>query len=372
MGRPPTPLGTAGEIWYDEDADGVTARCKYRDDAGRTRWIKRRRKSKTAARNALKEAIRDAEELAGTGPITRNTTVAALLTAWLDHHRTTPMPNGLMRAASTIEFYEAPAKRLTERVGKLRLFEATTAVLEQHLGEGTTAQWRADRKTLRLAFTYAVRMGAVAVNPVAETTTAPGPTMEPRALTADDVAAVRARIAEWQGASKFGPKRMPDLGHIVDVMLGTGLRIGDVLNLRWVDVDLEGDPPTVAAAVQKARGKRLTFVLPAFAADALRAQLARDLPSVDGVVFPTRTGTVQSRRNVSTRLREALAADESLSWVSSHNFRKTTGTLVERAYGIEAASKQLGHSGVAVTERHYVERAAVAPDTRAALDQLSR
>ena len=187
-----------------------------------------------------------------------------------------------------------------------------------------------------------------------------------------DVAAVRARIAEWQGASKFGPKRMPDLGHIVDVMLGTGLRIGDVLNLRWADVDLGADPPTVAAAVQKARGKRLTFVLPAFAADALRAQLARDLPSDDGIVFPTRTGTVQSRRNVSTRLREALAADESLSWVSSHNFRKTTGTLVERAYGIEAASKQLGHSGVAVTERHYVERAAVAPDTRAALDQLSR
>lgn len=371
MGRPPTPLGTAGEIWFDEDDSGVTARCKYRDDAGRTRWIKRRRRSKTAARNALKEAIRDIEEQAGTGPITRNTTVAALLEAWLDHHRSTPMSNGLMRAPSTIEFYEAPTKRLTDRIGKLRLFEATTAVLEQQLGDGTTAQWRADRKTLRLAFSYAVRMGAVDVNPVAETTAAPGPSVEPRALTAADVATVRARITEWQGASKFGPKRMPELGHIVDVMLGTGLRISDVLSLRWEDVDLDADPPTVAASVQKARGKRLGFVLPAFAVDALRAQHARDLPT-EGWVFPTRTGTVMSRRNVATRLREALAGDESLSWVSSHNFRKTTGTLVERTYGIEAASKQLGHSGVAVTERHYVERAAVAPDTRAALDQLAR
>jgi hypothetical protein len=36
------------------------------------------------------------------------------------------------------------------------------------------------------------------------------------------------------------------------------------------------------------------------------------------------------------------------------------------------ASKQLGHSGVAVTERHYIERAKVSPDTRSALDTLAR
>ncbi|MDP0399784.1 hypothetical protein [Tsukamurella strandjordii] len=39
---------------------------------------------------------------------------------------------------------------------------------------------------------------------------------------------------------------------------------------------------------------------------------------------------------------------------------------------IDRASKQLGHSGVAVTERHYIERAKVAPDNRGALDQLAR
>lgn len=379
MGRPPTPLGTAGEFFYSEvkgssdKTTAYTARCKFRDTTGRTRWVKRTRSSKTAATNALREAIRDIQPYtpSATAAITRTTTVSTLLTTWLEHHRTTPMPNGLMRAPSTIQFYEAPVARLIERLGEMRLVEATTARIEAHLGVGTTGQWRAERKALRLAFTYAVRMGAVDVNPVAETTAAPGSVKEPRALTVDEVALVRARIAGWQGSSKFGPKRMPELGHIVDVMLGTGLRISDVLNLRWADVDLAGDPPTLTAAVQKARGKLLTFILPGFVVEALRAQEARGLPSEGGLVFPTRNGTVLSRRNVATRLREAIGDDE-LAWVSSHNFRKTAATLVEREYGVGAASKLLGHSGVAVTERHYIERSQVAPDARGALDQLAR
>jgi integrase len=46
------------------------------------------------------------------------------------------------------------------------------------------------------------------------------------------------------------------------------------------------------------------------------------------------------------------------------------GTMVERELGVGAASAQLGHSGIAVTERHYIERAALAPDTSAILQRL--
>lgn len=36
-----------------------------------------------------------------------------------------------------------------------------------------------------------------------------------------------------------GPRRTPDLAHIVDILLATGGRIGEVLALRWHDIDLD-------------------------------------------------------------------------------------------------------------------------------------
>ncbi|WP_235189371.1 hypothetical protein [Williamsia sp. D3] len=39
----------------------------------------------------------------------------------------------------------------------------------------------------------------------------------------------------------------------------------------------------------------------------------------------------------------------------------------KREYGIEAAQEQLGHGSTAITEAHYIERASVARDVRAAL-----
>jgi integrase len=69
------------------------------------------------------------------------------------------------------------------------------------------------------------------------------------------------------------------------------------------------------------------------------------------------------------RLAESTRDD--YGWVKPHSFRKTVGTMVERELGVGAASIQLGHSGTAVTERHYVERAVDAPDTRHILDRLA-
>ncbi|MDI9928736.1 MULTISPECIES: hypothetical protein [unclassified Rhodococcus (in: high G+C Gram-positive bacteria)] len=49
----------------------------------------------------------------------------------------------------------------------------------------------------------------------------------------------------------------------------------------------------------------------------------------------------------------------------------TVGTMIERELGLSAASAQLGHSGSAVTEKHYIERAAMAPDASGVIDKLT-
>lgn len=91
-------------------------------------------------------------------------------------------------------------------------------------------------------------------------------------------------------------------------------------------------------------------------------------PSADGLIFPTRTRAARWPVNVRTAWRKVRGDD--YTWVKPHTFRKTVATLVERELGMGAASIQLGHSGIGVTERHYVMRAVEAPDTRTALDKL--
>jgi hypothetical protein len=44
--------------------------------------------------------------------------------------------------------------------------------------------------------------------------------------------------------------------------------------------------------------------------------------------------------------------------------------MIDRESGTKNAAAVLGHSGVAVTEAHYVQRAAVAPDMSALLESL--
>ena len=65
------------------------------------------------------------------------------------------------------------------------------------------------------------------------------------ALTVDEVVAFRDGLRKWQDSTGYrGPRRGTELLDVVDVMLGTGLRISEVLALRWEDVDL-GERPTL-------------------------------------------------------------------------------------------------------------------------------
>jgi integrase len=52
----------------------------------------------------------------------------------------------------------------------------------------------------------------------------------------------------------------------------------------------------------------------------------------------------------------------------AHSFRRTAGTVVRDAHGVEAAQQQLGHAHLATTEGHYVEKKTTGPDARKALD----
>ncbi len=73
MGRPRTPVGTFGDIWFaDLDNGSVEARTWYRDDDGKSRQVRAVGPSETAAKIALKAAIAVRGSRSGLGELTRN------------------------------------------------------------------------------------------------------------------------------------------------------------------------------------------------------------------------------------------------------------------------------------------------------------
>lgn len=84
-------------------------------------------------------------------------------------------------------------------------------------------------------FGLAVRRGALTTNPVRDTSRIRAPRREVVVLDAAQLDAVRAAIRKWQQPTpgKSGPRPTGDLADIVDLMLATGARIGEVLALRW-------------------------------------------------------------------------------------------------------------------------------------------
>lgn len=379
MARKPAPIGTYGVIGTSQNKRGAwVAKARFRDFDGVTRLVQATGETEAKARNALKASLVDRSRPSGGEAITSESTVAELLDYWLDEIDRSE------RADSTKAYYRrAVEKAIKPALSEVRLYEATTGRIEAYLKALTAPSAVRDSRTvLRQAFALAARHDAITHNPVADTSKPPSAIRRAKALTVAEVQALRQRVREWQAEQRGGPKRAYDLVEILDVMIGTGSRIGEVLALRWRDVAVtdDGVVVTIAGTVVEVEGKGVVrqdhtktragyraVMVPAFAAEAIERQRAREIPYE--LMFPTRNGTPRSPSNVRTAWRKVRGKE--FEWVKPHDFRKTVGTMVERELGLSAASVQLGHSGTAVTERHYIERATLGPDVRATLNKLA-
>lgn len=100
--------------------------------------------------------------------------------------------------------------------------------------------------------------------------------------------------------------------------------------------------------------------------------MARKLDAADNphdAIFASRRGTWLSPPNVRRQWR-AARADTGLEWVTPHTFRKTVATLIDREASTDSAAAQLGHGSNEITKKHYIVKAALAPDSSAILEQL--
>ncbi len=142
-----------------------------------------------------------------------------------------------------------------------------------------------------------------------------------------------------------------------------GLRIGELVELRWRDVDLAAGRLTVRASKTDA-GMRHIDLLPALR-DELATLKANVRPASSERVFPTREGGPLNVSNVRSRilLRAVSRANENLEAAGSvplperlspHKLRHTFASLLV-ALGTDpgAVMDQLGHTDAAFTLRVY-------------------
>lgn len=164
--------------------------------------------------------------------------------------------------------------------------------------------------------------------------------------------------------------------------LGTGLRQGELLGLRWQDVDLDAGTLTVTYALvrsggryeldePKTRSSRRAFALPGFVVVALREHRRRQLaervavgsPTDDGLVFVSPVGRPLNGGWVSHRWRIiATAAGVDATF---HGLRSTNATIMsDRGVPEHVRMARLGHTTTGMARRYA--HATETPDRAAA------
>jgi integrase len=141
----------------------------------------------------------------------------------------------------------------------------------------------------------------------------------------------------------------------------TGLRQGELLGLKWEDIDFKSNRIFVRRTWQegrfyepKSKYSRRAVVVPPVLMEALKEHQARQLVdgpiSELGLVFPNEAGKPLDRHNLLTRVLWPALTRAGLRRIRWHDLRHSyAATLISRGENIKFVQKQLGHSSIQIT-----------------------
>lgn len=384
-GRPRTEIGTFGNINVRvlRQDELYEARARFRQRNGRLKDVIRRGKSEPAATRRLKKALSEmADEVAGKA-VTGDTKFGRVMDLWLVDLAEKVMQG--KRAESTLYNYRSIADKLRPHVAELTCREAENAGLMDEVlktirkqastttrgkhGEG--AQLHA-RTVLSHACGYAVRHGAMKVNPVKSIESIDREKEEVRALEPEErldflakFAADVQRRAVGKGGSQLGPRARAwtDLPELVAGMLSTGMRIGEALAVTDDAVDLDSRQVHASHHLVRVEGvgivrkpKRkgdrpgLKVAIVSWTEAMWRRRKMAAAPG--GPVFPAWNGQWLDPGNVAKRINK-VCVEIGYGWVSSRYFRHTAAThLGDSDLTDTAISDALGNTPD-VVRKHY-------------------
>ena len=291
-----------------------------------------------------------------------NLTVGEYLDSWL---------KGSVRGSvrqSTFDRYEIAVRvHIKPALGRLKLKKLTSAHLagfyQDRLAAGfAPASVNKLHVTLHKALDQAVKWHMLPRN-VAEAVTAPRPAPEEmRTLSAEETRCLLEAV------------RCDRLEALYVLAVTTGMRQGELLALKWQDVDLENATIGVRRTITKDGGRlllgepktkksRRTIQLTEGTVRALREHLARQMEEIEclgdlyrdqGLVFTTEVGTLINPSNLRTRSFASLLKRAGLPQIRYHDLRHTCATLLlSRNVHPKYVQELLGHANIAITLDTY-------------------
>lgn len=331
---------------------------------------KRRRKviygeTRKEVADKLKALHRD--QLSGQTIVTERQTVAQFLDRWLE---TVVNPH---RRAKTASSYEQIVRLyLKPHLGRLQLEKLSpehvqtmfNALLLTGGSDGQPLSARTVqyvRAVLRRALNQALKWGYVSRNVATLTDTPKVPRHE---------AIILSPAQSQQLLTAAAGHRLEAL---FTVALGLGLREGEVLGLRWIDIDFAQHSLRIAQTVQRVhrrlvieapktdRSARLlplpVFMERALARHAERQVAERRVAGDDwddqGLVFPSERGTPLDPRNLLRQFKELLVAAD-LPDMRFHDLRHSCATtLIAQGVHPRVVQEILGHSQISTTMNVY-------------------
>lgn len=350
-----------GTAWY-----AVVDLPRGPDGKRRQKWHKLGARTKREAQQELAKLVADLAR--GTYVEPTRLTVAEYLERWLADYA---KPNV---APKTFERYEGIVRNhLIPALGSVPLARLQPLHIQEYYSRALQSG-RLDRRpgnlspttvlhhhrVLKEALGQAVKWQVIPRNP-ADAVEPPRPAAkELRVLTAEQV----DRLLE---VAKGTPLSMAIL-----LAVATGMRRGEILALRWQDVDLEAGTISVRRALEqtkaglrfkepKTAGSRRVVVLPAFAVEALRRhrvvqaeQRLRAGPAWEDHDLVVTTATGRPLVNNLRRDFRALLASAGLPPVRFHDLRHSHATwLLAQGVHPKVVSERLGHSQVGITLNIY-------------------
>lgn len=232
------------------------------------------------------------------------------------------------------------------------------------------------RTVLSGVFGLAVRRGAVPTNPVRDIDRIKRPRRRnpARALMPAELTDLLAKVHADTRAQHL------DLADVIEVMAGTGCRIGEALAIRrsrivagTVEINatiirLKGQGLRIQERPKTAAGWRV-IALPTHLNERLAYRCADGWVANDyDLVLPTVRGNIRDPRNTARDLRN-LFDRIGYPWVHGHVFRKTVATRLDDA-GLSARliADQLGHWRPSMTQDTYLGRHVVSVAAGRVLD----
>lgn len=373
MPRRPLEIGESGTIRRLMVNGKFAARASFRDGRGIVISVQRQGDSWAKAEKAVSDAIdlKRATTL-GDGIITAESALGDLAKLHFDELKDDGRKDG------TRTNYESTWNSvLRDELEKVKLNQITVGRLDQVIrakkSEHPYAAKNA-RAVLINMFELAVRHDAVKINLARSTKPVKVQPAEFKALNPEQV---KTMINLFHDVPK---RRKRDMIAPMKVLAVTGCRTGELLAIRWQDVDLEKGVIRVTGTLVKDHetgqlkrqdvGKTKAATRGLTLPKSITALLVeRRVESKGEAVFPSETGEYLWPNNFRRKWRRVVE-DTDFEGVTPRDFRKAVATLLDRRIGSAAAQMQLGHESDDITTAYYIERAETIADFAEHLNEM--